>query len=86
MNHYQRKSHSQIEITDLVAEGVSNTAARQNQVLDSEEPLSPLSDEQTESIKGGSFSPPNPIDIVVTIGTVTIGIIEPPPVCGIVWG
>jgi hypothetical protein len=81
MNHYQRKSHGQIEITDLVAEAVSNAAAGRNQVLNSEEPLSPLSDEQTESIKGGSFTLPIPIDIVVTIG-----IIAPPPVCGVMWG
>jgi hypothetical protein len=53
MNYYQRKYHGQIEITDLVGEAVSNIAGRRNQVLDSEEPLLPLSNEQTESIKGG---------------------------------
>lgn len=68
MNHYQRKSHGQIEITDLVAEAVSNAQARRNQVLDSEEPLSPLSDEQTGSVRGGQilprplpFQPPFPL-------------------------
>jgi hypothetical protein len=50
MNSSKRKYHSQIEITDLVAEAVSNAAARRNQVLDSEEPLSSLSTEQTESL------------------------------------
>jgi len=30
MNPNQRKSHGQIEITDLVAEAVSNAAARRN--------------------------------------------------------
>ncbi len=28
MNHYQRKSHGQIEITDLVAEAVSTAFSR----------------------------------------------------------
>ena len=50
MNPNQRKSHGQIEITDLVAEAVSNATARGNQVLDSEQPLSSLSTEQTESL------------------------------------
>jgi len=50
MNSSKRKYHSQIEITDLVAEAVSNAPARRNQVLDSEEPLSSLSTEQTESL------------------------------------
>jgi hypothetical protein len=58
MNPNQRKSHGQIEITDLVAEAVSNAAARRNQVLDSEEPLSLLSDEQTGSVTGGQILPP----------------------------
>ncbi len=53
MNPNQRKYHGQIEITDLVAEAVSNAAARRNQVLDSEEPLSSLSTEQTESWLNG---------------------------------
>jgi hypothetical protein len=55
MNPNQRKSHGQIEITDLVAEAVSNAAARRNQVLDSEESLSPLSDEQAGSVTGGGI-------------------------------
>ncbi len=55
MNPNQRKSHGQIEITDLVAEAVSNSAARRNQVLDSEDSLSPLSDEQAGSVTGGGI-------------------------------
>jgi hypothetical protein len=54
MNPNQRKYHGQIEITDLVAEAVSNATARRNQVLDSEESLSPLSDEQAGSCHGWS--------------------------------
>ena len=57
MNPNQRKYHGQIEITDLVAEAVSNAAARRNQVLDSEESLSPLSDEQAGAVTGGQLPP-----------------------------
>ena len=55
MNPNQRKYHGQIEITDLVAEAVSNATARRNQVLDAEESLSPLSDEQAGSVTGGGI-------------------------------
>jgi hypothetical protein len=55
MNSSKRKYHNQIEITDLVAEAVSNAAARRNQVLDAEESLSPLSDEQAGSVTGGGI-------------------------------
>lgn len=64
MNHYQRKYHSQIEITDLVAEAVFNAVARRNQALNSEESLSPLSDEQVGSVIGGQVRP----DLTVTTG------------------
>jgi hypothetical protein len=57
MNPNQRKYHGQIEITDLVAEAVSNAAARRNQVLDAEESLSPLSDEQAGAVTGGRIFP-----------------------------
>jgi hypothetical protein len=46
MNYDQRKYHGQIEITDLVA--------HRNQVLDSEEILSSLSDEQAKRVGGGN--------------------------------
>ncbi len=55
MNPNQRKYHGQIEITDLVAEAVSNAQVRRNQVLNSEEPLSLLSDEQAGSVTGGQI-------------------------------
>jgi hypothetical protein len=61
MNPNQRKSHGQIEITDLLAEAVSNAAVRRKQVLDSEEPLSSLSDEQAKSVSGGQILPISPI-------------------------
>jgi hypothetical protein len=61
MNPNQRKYHGQIEITDLIAETVSNAAARRNQVLDTEEPLSSLSDEQAKSVTGGQILPISPI-------------------------
>lgn len=55
MNHDQRKYHGQFEITDLVAEAVSNAAARRNQVLDSEDFFSSLSNEQAGTVKGGGI-------------------------------
>jgi hypothetical protein len=61
MDPNQRKYHGQIEITDLIAEAVSNAAARRNQVLDSEEPLSSLSDEQAKSVTGGQILSISPI-------------------------
>ena len=57
MNPDERKYHGQFEITDLVTEAVSNAAARRNQVLDSEESLSPLSDEQAGAVMGGRIPP-----------------------------
>lgn len=53
MDENQRKHHGQIEIADLISEAVSNATARRNQVLDSEEPLSSLSDAQAEGVVGG---------------------------------
>ena len=68
MEPNQRKYHGQIEITDLIAEAVSNAAARRNQVLDSEEPLSPLSNEQAGSVMGGL---PLTVPIVITMGIIS---------------
>lgn len=58
MDANQRKYRGQIEINDLVALAVSNAAARRNQVLDTEETLSLLSDEQAGSVMGGQEEPP----------------------------
>ncbi len=66
MNHEERKCHGQFEITDLVTEAVSNAAARRNQVLDSEEFLSSLSDEQTGAVTGGGTF--NLKDIIPVLG------------------
>jgi len=70
MDENKRKHHGKIEIADLISEAVSNAAARRNQVLDSEEPLSSLSDAQAEGVVGGyadNAIPPIEIDIV-TVG------------------
>jgi hypothetical protein len=64
MERYQRKYHNQIEITDLITEAVSNATARRNQVIDSEDSLSALSDEQAGSLTGGQAI----IDIVICGG------------------
>jgi len=55
MDENQRKHHGKIEIADLISEAVSNAAARRNQVLDSEEPLSSLSDDRAGSVTGGGI-------------------------------
>ncbi len=68
MNPNQRKSHGQIEITDLLAEAVSNAAVRRKQVLDSEEPLSSLSDEQAGGVTGGLF-----VQDVILLGGYLLG-------------
>ncbi|MEQ9481498.1 hypothetical protein [Coleofasciculus sp. F4-SAH-05] len=61
MDENQRKHHGQIEIADLISEAVSNATARRNQVLDSEEPLSSLSDDRAGSVKGGQIFPLEPV-------------------------
>lgn len=65
MDHYQKKYQGQIEITDLIAEAVSSAKARRNQVLDSEEPLSPLSDKQVKAVTGGLA-----LSIPITMGII----------------
>jgi hypothetical protein len=49
----QRKFNSQIEITDLISEGVQNAFARRNQVLNAKEPLLAFSEEEAKGIIGG---------------------------------
>ncbi|MEH1929429.1 MAG: hypothetical protein V7K14_14125 [Nostoc sp.] len=49
----QRHLKSQIEIADLIAEAVDHASARRNQVLDTQESLSELSDEEKKGINGG---------------------------------
>lgn len=49
----QRHLKSQIEIADLIAEAVEHASARRNQVLDTEESLSELSEQDKKGINGG---------------------------------
>ncbi|MEH1901150.1 hypothetical protein [Nostoc sp.] len=49
----QRHLKSQIEIADLIAEAVDHASARRNQVLDTEESLSELSEQDKKGINGG---------------------------------
>ena len=53
MNIHQKNLTSQIEITNLIEEAVVNASARRNQVLDTEEALSELSEEEEKNIRGG---------------------------------
>ena len=49
----QRHLKNQIEIADLIAEAVEHASARRNQVLDTEESLSELSEQDKKGINGG---------------------------------
>ena len=56
MNTTQRNYRGQVEINDLIDEAVNNAVARRNQVMNSQDALSALSDEQAGSITGGQES------------------------------
>lgn len=53
MDATQRKCKGQVEINDLIDDAVNNAVVRRNQVIDSQDALSALSDEQAGSIAGG---------------------------------
>lgn len=65
---------AQIQINELIAQSVSNAAARRNQALEAEENFESLSDEQATAVKGGLVKP------VTTIGF----ILCPPIVVGLI--
>jgi len=60
---------AQIQINELIAQSVSNAAARRSQVIEAEETLVSLSDEQATDVKGGLVKP-----------ITTIGLIAWPPI------
>ena len=55
---------AQIQINELIAQSVSNAAARRSQVIEAEETLVSLSDEQATDVKGGLVKP------ITTIGLI----------------
>ncbi len=59
MDRIKRKHQGQIEINDLVAEAISNAAARRHQIIDA--------DEQAADVKGGlsQIKPPIVLGIII---------------------
>lgn len=61
MDANQRNYKGQVEINDLIDDAVKNAVFRRNEVIDSEDALSALSDEEVGSIAGGITKPIEPI-------------------------
>ncbi len=55
MDGHKIKFNSQIEITDLIGGAVKNAVSRRNEVMDSENTLSALSNEEAGSVGGGQI-------------------------------
>jgi hypothetical protein len=57
-----KKHNDQIEISDLMADAISNAMARRNQAfataLEAEETLTSLSEDEANAIAGGAIAPP----------------------------
>ena len=58
MDGISKNYRARIEITDLIAEAVSNAEARRNQITDVE---ASLSDTEAAAVKGGLSAPVKPI-------------------------
>lgn len=58
MDGHMRKFNSQLEINDLIDDAVNNALARRNQVIDSKDTLSVMSNEEAGGVKGGQKSVP----------------------------
>ncbi|GFE68852.1 hypothetical protein [Chroococcus sp. FPU101] len=52
----QAKHRNQIELSDLITDAISNAVERRNQVQETEESLTTLSDDETSAIMGGLTS------------------------------
>ncbi|MCW5314577.1 hypothetical protein GTQ43_12370 [Nostoc sp. KVJ3] len=74
MEAKERKYNSQIEINDLIDGAVQNAVTRRNEVLDSEEALSSMSDEEAKSVAGGE-SKLVPIILGKIFVPITIGLV-----------
>lgn len=61
MDGNQRKYRGQLEINDLISNSVKNAVFRRNEVIDSEDALSTLSEDEGGSIVGGITKPIEPI-------------------------
>ncbi|MGI2904386.1 hypothetical protein [Tolypothrix sp. VBCCA 56010] len=63
MDGNQRKYKGQVEINDLIGDAVKNAVFRRNEVIDSEDALSALSNEEAGSIAGGITKSTEPIEL-----------------------
>ncbi len=77
MDANQRNYKGQVEINDLIGDAVNNAVFRRNEVIDSEDALSALSNDEAGSIAGG---------ISISIKPILVGKkpIAPPIICGII--
>ncbi|AVH63806.1 MULTISPECIES: hypothetical protein [unclassified Nostoc] len=75
MEAKERKYNSQIEINDLIYGAVQNAVTRRNEVLDSEEALSSMSDEEAKSVAGGALKVDTIILGKIFIPPITIGLV-----------
>ncbi|MBD2415001.1 MAG: hypothetical protein KME52_20125 [Desmonostoc geniculatum HA4340-LM1] len=72
MNIHQKHLTNQIEISNLIEEAVVNASARRNQVLDTQEVLSELSEDEQKNITGGGVAR-DVIDTIIRIGGYLLG-------------
>jgi len=63
MDGNQRKYKGQVEINDLIGDAVKNAVFRRNEIIDSEDALSALSNNEAGSIAGGITKPIDPISL-----------------------
>lgn len=80
MDANQRNYKGQLEINDLIGDAVKNAVSRRNEVIDSEDALSALSNDEVRSIAGGITIPIEPIIAGYTgcHPPITLGIIALP--------
>lgn len=75
MDGNQRNYRGQLEINDLIGDAVKNAVFRRNEVIDSEDALSALSNHEAGSIAGGITKVNEP----VLLGLIAC---DPPIICG----
>ncbi|WP_445635832.1 Type 2 lantibiotic [Nostoc sp. DSM 114161] len=88
MDRENRKYNNQVEIHDLLDEAVNNALARRNQLQDTSQGLSSLSDEEAANIVGGiqpaiaGFKPVSSPEAVPTkpvCPPIIVGLVAPDP-------
>ena len=75
MDVNKRKCNDPIELNDLIGDAVKNAVFRRNEVIDSEDALSALSNHEAGSIAGGITKANEPISLGIIV-------CDPPIICG----